>query len=135
MNTRRIKRDPMYYTVDGHFDDRLVYDIPGLLRAEQDDSTISEEFGTEEHESLKRRQRRKNQKELIHETRKQREEIEQIRKDLKPFLISAAIIMWLWSHILSVAIAAIAVGAIVTWWATAEEAPVKTEKEPVESSK
>ncbi len=111
--TTRIERDPLYWKVDDHFIDGLIYDIPGKLKDLHDDATISEAFGTPEQEHRKREIRRDNEKLMIIETRKQRVEIELIRRDLKPFLIAAGVFKYLWKHIILVVLtlAAISVGS------------------------
>lgn len=114
--TERITKDPMYYTVDGHFNDKLIHDIPGKLREDREDSTISDEtISTEEIERDKRRMRRNNQKYLIEEIRRLREEVELMRKDLKPYLIVSAIAKYLWSHLILTALTTVALGALVAW--------------------
>ena len=119
MGTDRIEKDPLFWRSDDHHEDGLVFNIPAKVKADSEDDTIvSMDQGELDHidvERDKRKIRRKNQELLIIETRKQRFEINLIRKDLKPFLIAASVFRWIWKRIILVAIALVAVGALSAW--------------------
>ena len=115
MATERIKKDVLFYKVDGHFDDGLIFNIPAKLRDDKADSTYTDDLGNELQEHDKRKLRRANDQKLIIITRQQADEIELIREDLKPFLIAARVFKWIWKHIILVIISTVAIAAGVSW--------------------
>ena len=116
MATKRYVRDPSYYTDDGHFDDDLIYDIPAKIKGRENDMALAgRSFTVDEINNTMDGMRRDNQKQLIVAARKQQEQIDQIRINLKPILMTCIILKWLWQHIIAVAISTVAVGAAVGW--------------------